>query len=1197
MQSRLTLQERLTILVLAAILPLAVLSVWFAVRDAQGATEQARSQLRFSASAVAASQDRIVDSVHHLLGTLTAMPELRQPQPGVCERHFSRLLERFPVYANLGVADPQGRVVCVARGTVGTADASDRLYFRRAMAQRTFVMGEPVVGRATGTFSLAFAMPVLEGDEVRSVVFAALDLRQATAALARMDLPEGARVTIADRSGQVLMVHPPSEGLTPGGRIAVPGLAAAVASLEASSGDIVDPEGKPRLFATAPSQPVAGEALMAIVSQEKAKLATLSEQRLAQVLGAVALCLLAALAAAWWVGGRVIVKPAKQILGAVRRLEQGRLDARVPLQDRNPRGEFARIGAAFNLMAESLELRQLDLEAELGRSRNAYAVLDTVLNSMQEALIAVNRLGQFLIVNSAAARLFPIEGSGVLPEVWPRHFGLYHQAGRHLYAAADTPFARAMRGESGEVLVLVRNPLVPAGRLLRCHYGPMRDEQEFTGGLLVFTDVTDLDRAEADVVLLRNAIARLNDIVLITEADPIDLPGPRIVFVNEAFERLTGYSAAEAIGSTPRLLQGPGTDRGALDRIRAALGEGKPVREELLNYTKDGRPLWLEVDIVPLADDDGHYTHLIAVQRDITARKQFEQQLLASEHELQQFSGMLQRTAEAAQAITRHRALDATLQEVVDQARRVVGVHQAVLTFAEGDERWRGVFAVSLSDAYAQWRDVDLPPPGATGIGAVAYETGRPLRLTHAQLLAHPRWRNFGGHAQSHPPLRGLLAVPMANGRGEHIGLLQLSDKLEGEFSERDEYVAIELAQLASIAIENAQLFDQIRELNAGLESRIAERTAELVRQGRLYRTLAEQLPEVVWNTDASGTQLTFLNRAWYELVGGTESDWLGKSGLRAIHPDDRDEVSANWKRSRETLSTFTGVRRVRARDGSYHTMSYKGAPVFDEDGHVAFWVGIDADITALKSIEEALRSSNQELEAFSYSVSHDLRAPLGAIDGFSKALAGKLDGNADEKSLHYLRRIQAGVSKMEQLIEALLGLSRVARGPLNVTEVDLAAIARETLEGLQEQQPERQVRVHVQEHLVVQGDARLLRVAMENLLGNAWKFTARTEDACVEVGRLPDEPVFFVRDNGVGFDMAYAGKLFSAFQRLHTDAEFPGTGIGLATVRRIIARHRGRVWAESQPGLGTTFFFTVSEGAAAWTGLTAEAGQPGDDA
>jgi light-regulated signal transduction histidine kinase (bacteriophytochrome) len=222
------------------------------------------------------------------------------------------------------------------------------------------------------------------------------------------------------------------------------------------------------------------------------------------------------------------------------------------------------------------------------------------------------------------------------------------------------------------------------------------------------------------------------------------------------------------------------------------------------------------------------------------------------------------------------------------------------------------------------------------------------------------------------------------------------------------------------------------------------------------------------------------------------------------------------------------------------------------------------------------LRDSNQELEAFSYSVSHDLRAPLGAIDGFSKALAGRLEGVADDKARHYLARIQAGVTKMEQLIEALLGLSRVARAALSQGTVDLALIARETVEGLRVQDAQRDVRVRIDEPLLAQGDARLLRVLMENLLGNAWKFTSRTEGAAIEVGRDEADGAYYVRDNGAGFDMAYANKLFNVFQRLHTEAEFPGTGIGLATVRRIVTRHQGAIWVESQPGRGTTFRFTL---------------------
>ena len=229
---------------------------------------------------------------------------------------------------------------------------------------------------------------------------------------------------------------------------------------------------------------------------------------------------------------------------------------------------------------------------------------------------------------------------------------------------------------------------------------------------------------------------------------------------------------------------------------------------------------------------------------------------------------------------------------------------------------------------------------------------------------------------------------------------------------------------------------------------------------------------------------------------------------------------------------------------------------------------------------ECALRSSNQELEAFSYSVSHDLRAPLGAIGGFGRALALKLEGHPDDRVRHYLERIQAGVEKMEQLIESLLSLAKVARAPLNYGSQDLSAMAREVVEGLRMQHPEREVSIRVHDGLVAQGDPRLLRVVLENLVGNAWKFTSRTQGALVEVGKLEDSGEFFVRDNGVGFDMAYAGKLFGAFQRLHTESEFPGTGIGLATVRRIVARHQGRVWAESLLGQGTTFFFTLSESA-----------------
>jgi signal transduction histidine kinase len=292
------------------------------------------------------------------------------------------------------------------------------------------------------------------------------------------------------------------------------------------------------------------------------------------------------------------------------------------------------------------------------------------------------------------------------------------------------------------------------------------------------------------------------------------------------------------------------------------------------------------------------------------------------------------------------------------------------------------------------------------------------------------------------------------------------------------------------------------------------------------------------------------------------------------VHPDDREEVRSNWLAARESGGPYSGTRRILARDGSYHTMSYKGVPIFGADGRPSSWVGIDADITQFKAIESALRSSNQELEAFSYSVSHDLRAPLAAIGGFSRALEGKVSAE-DEKARHYLARIHAGVGKMEQLIDSLLQLSRVVRTPLQWGEVDLTAIANDTIEALQMRDASRRVQTQVEPGLLAHGDTRLLRLVIENLVGNAWKFTSHVENAAISVGRTEGD-AFFVRDNGVGFDMVYADKLFNAFQRLHTESEFPGTGIGLATVRRIMARHQGRVWVESQPGVGTTFYFSL---------------------
>lgn len=641
------------------------------------------------------------------------------------------------------------------------------------------------------------------------------------------------------------------------------------------------------------------------------------------------------------------------------------------------------------------------------------------------------------------------------------------------------------------------------------------------------------------------------------------------IAVNDTAIRLYGYSREEFVAMTPADLL-PAAEQ---PRLRQLMAAGLPMDtpEFWMHRQKDGTEF--PVELIRRVIRYGGRDAVFAVAFDITLRVKAEQ-------EVQAYLQTLQRVADAAQAITQHQALDTMMQEVAEQSRAIIGAHQSVISLRREGKGTQAIMARSLSDKYEgqpYWTD----SPEGTGIHAMACETRRAVRLTQAELQADPRWCGINASAGQHQALHGWLAVPLTGRDGGNIGLLHLSDKFEGEFTQQDEYVATELAQLASIAIDNVNLLSQVKDLNSGLEEKIIQRSGELSRQEALFRTLAEQAPQPIWTVDPAGAA-TFFSRAWYELVGGAPPDWHGHGWVGLVHPDDVAAATQNWRVPSTEPTLVTGTRRLRARNGAYHTMSYRASPVRNERGEVIFWVGIDADITEIKAIETALRLSNAELEAFSYSVSHDLRSPLTTVDGFSRLLAKELhgnhgnQGNQGKKLQHYLTRIQSGVGQMGQLIEGLLSLAHVARLELRHEPVDLSAIASEILERLQAGERTRQAACSIEPGLLVHGDGRLLRSVMENLLGNAWKFSSRRAQATITVGRSTAQGAFFVRDNGAGFDMAYADKLFGTFQRLHSVSEYAGTGVGLATVARVIARHRGRIWAESAPDKGATFFFTL---------------------
>jgi len=289
--------------------------------------------------------------------------------------------------------------------------------------------------------------------------------------------------------------------------------------------------------------------------------------------------------------------------------------------------------------------------------------------------------------------------------------------------------------------------------------------------------------------------------------------------------------------------------------------------------------------------------------------------------------------------------------------------------------------------------------------------------------------------------------------------------------------------------------------------------------------------------------------------------------------------------------------RRFRRKSGENIWAQVSATPVFNKDGIYEGSFGMVTDTTERKLAEGEIRKLNQdlekrvdqrtaqletanrELEAFAYSVSHDLRAPLRGIDGFSQLLLEQHNDQLDDKAKGYLGRVRGGAQRMAQLIDDLLNLSRVSRSEMTIQRVDLSQVARKVAEELQATNPRRDVRFEIQGGVEAVGDGRLLRIVLENLLGNAWKYTSKHLSARIEFGmrNQSEGRVFFVRDDGAGFDMQYVHKLFGAFQRLHTSTDFPGTGIGLATVQRIINRHGGNVWAEGREEQGATFYFSIS--------------------
>lgn len=359
------------------------------------------------------------------------------------------------------------------------------------------------------------------------------------------------------------------------------------------------------------------------------------------------------------------------------------------------------------------------------------------------------------------------------------------------------------------------------------------------------------------------------------------------------------------------------------------------------------------------------------------------------------------------------------------------------------------------------------------------------------------------------------------------------------------------------------------------------------------YRELVNNLPVGVYRVDPGGEgRFLEVNPAMITLFEAESSEALLKQPIRTLYCSTDERKAFNEKILKQGFVSGEAAH-LQTVKGRRFEAAITAAAKRDAGGN-SFFDGIVEDVSESKEKERRiqrlndrlrirtaqLERVNRELEAFSYSVSHDLRAPLRAIDGFSRALLDDHTQQLDDTGRDYLNRVNTAAGNMATLINDLLKLARISRSDLQRESIELSAIAGEVVASLRQDDPQRSLAFSAQPGLHAHGDPRLLRIVMENLLGNAWKFTGKRADAGIEVGSVREgaETIYYVRDNGAGFDMDYKDKLFGAFQRLHDASEFPGSGIGLATVERIIHRHGGRIWAESVAGKGSTFYFTLGE-------------------
>ena len=665
-----------------------------------------------------------------------------------------------------------------------------------------------------------------------------------------------------------------------------------------------------------------------------------------------------------------------------------------------------------------------------------------------------------------------------------------------------------------------------------------------------------------------------------------------VLYISPAYEKVWGRSCDSLYANQHAYLDAVlPEDKPMLVNARKRTGQGKLLDEQYRILNASGQVRWIHDHSYPVFDASGQLERIVGTARDVTDRKLAELALSRSNRAMQ----LLSRTSVA---ISRAEKETGLLAEVCRIAVEVGSYRTAWVGYALNDGprsiqpvaqagHVAGHAAGGLAALKLSWSDAY---PSGQGPAGQTIRSSLPQYIGDIAQAETPFFRREEALAQGY---RSALYLPLRDGQ-RTFGLLGLYAGHVQDFSAEEIKPLQELADHLAFGIGS---------LRARLErSRARELARQAAAQLSEQASLLDRTRDAIMVRNLDQT-IRYWNKGAEQLYGWTSQEVLGKTMVEQMH----GQPQMLTERMDELLASggeWTGELEKRTRSGRTVYVQARWVVLRDDTDQINGVLIINTNITERKrardeilwlnaSLEERVQQrtaqlefANKQLEGFSYSLSHDLRTPLSGVDGFCQLLAKSLpkdDSNATAvRQQHYLSRIRSGVVQMGELIDVMLALAQVSRKTLRWEPIDLSALAQTLVSRCQKQEPERPALVRIEPGLRVVGDPQLLRQVLDNLLGNAWKFCAGRPLTEITFGRETrnGETVYFVRDNGAGFDMAYADKLFVAFERLHSPSEFAGAGIGLTTVQRVIWRHGGRVWGEAAPDKGATFYFTLGSAA-----------------